>query len=1038
MDEKCEITLDSGEQFVSANESEESYFTLTDNEHKIVIDFFFEFDSGKLSIRYEYDTGEMTPDFDITIEIKNHYDASNPIRRNFKKNFKHIRADSFDFPAKISESKGYIQNGIITLKIKLKLIDNVTIRSQPSSTVVSRLNSPTIQKQEPNNEPNLAELQQNIPILKLDIPKAPENTQTHKPVLLKMESESDSDVVELEFTQSKSNPKKEQQFFTSETDSVEEIITVTDSSIDQRIASFSGLVNQGSTCYINVWLQVLYHIPMFRSFIFKNHEDTQCRLFLSIRRLFYLMTIHNNQSQSTKDLTKSFGWESDDILVQHDTHEFFTIFIDTLPKSIQNCAKYLFNGKTRQIITRKDNDKVILNETEESFTTISLDVSQSDTLKESLENFSKTQTLSGDEQYKTMSNEKIDVNVKTNIEVFPRVLIIHLARFKFDASNLTMSKINSPFQFDDNFTISNNEYTLYGVIVHSGTPNSGHYYTYIRPDLQNKNSDFVLFNDTDVKYVSKSEAIENNFGGNNYSAYILVYVMKEFINELFFPVDVNEASQSVTDEVIDIKIYRESNLENAARTGYMSYLLGDPLMIHIGMSAKVGSIPIKADIESKNLRYFCLENENYLNKELGADDVVSLLENSKGVFIIESDPNSSIYPVFIYDYHYKCPLRLFKFCKLSDYEMKVSELISSLITVDKPEEVNLSASTSKLSCRTLIASQKLKDCSLLNGTILILSSKTQKFSLDENIENNFSDEDKNKFVPYKEYPVKFNGFLSVMRESDRIRIVINDVAKDIWLSPESTFDNFYNCIMKYFPNVEISKAKTNLLFYQNNSMNAISWKFEDRVQKVLPKAKFYTVFPVDNISFALTDSIFRVKVIIVDGPNIEKSHDLLVNSHFTTDDLIKECAMRGIISGAYQYSIIYMEDNILSFATHSILVAGRINPFRLTRMSQNYEIVTVFSFIRDRGSLRENEKEVPFAIEIRPSDTFSMLRGLLSEKYKYDCSGCRFYKCTFGYIGNFEVTPVNVEDSIMRVLDIKRERVGIEKIVNNSLKLQAL
>ena len=98
---------------------------------------------------------------------------------------------------------------------------------------------------------------------------------------------------------------------------------------------------------------------------------------------------------------------------------------------------------------------------------------------------------------------------------------------------LTMmrSKINDEFQFperidmtpykveylsESNMQLEEDVFELVGVLVHSGTAESGHYYSYIRerPTAGTKKS-WVEFNDADVTSFDPSKIAEQCFGGSN-------------------------------------------------------------------------------------------------------------------------------------------------------------------------------------------------------------------------------------------------------------------------------------------------------------------------------------------------------------------------------------------------------------------------------------------------------------------------------------------------------------------------------------------
>jgi hypothetical protein len=93
------------------------------------------------------------------------------------------------------------------------------------------------------------------------------------------------------------------------------------------------------------------------------------------------------------------------------------------------------------------------------------------------------------------------------------------------------------------------------VVVHDGNAEGGHYYVYFK---ENKSRNWVKFNDSKTIYVSEFDVFEKNFGGqekhisvydngdisteylgNSRTAYILIYLQKDKIEEIL--ADITEA-----------------------------------------------------------------------------------------------------------------------------------------------------------------------------------------------------------------------------------------------------------------------------------------------------------------------------------------------------------------------------------------------------------------------------------------------------------------------------------------------------------------
>ncbi len=106
----------------------------------------------------------------------------------------------------------------------------------------------------------------------------------------------------------------------------------------KRSTASVGLINQGATCYLNSLLQALFHCPLFAQtvLLLESNNNTPVdslpaalpnasphpqsvlralqKLFLSLER--------SSHAVSTAELTRSFGWNSSDVLTQHDAQEF--------------------------------------------------------------------------------------------------------------------------------------------------------------------------------------------------------------------------------------------------------------------------------------------------------------------------------------------------------------------------------------------------------------------------------------------------------------------------------------------------------------------------------------------------------------------------------------------------------------------------------------------------------------------------------------------------------------------------------------------
>ena len=189
----------------------------------------------------------------------------------------------------------------------------------------------------------------------------------------------------------------------------------------------------------------------------------------------------------------------------------------------------------------------------------------------SLDEYVKEEVLDGDNQYHSDRYGKQDAKKGVLFKSLPPVLELHLRRFEYDFASDQMAKINERFEFPTVLDMDRenrkyfteeadravrNVYRLHSVLVHSGGPNGGHYYAYIRP-LGN-DQQWYRFDDERVTKVKEKEAIEGQFGGLEHhqhpghtpqwkypkisSAYMLVYVREAAIAEINIDVTADDVA----------------------------------------------------------------------------------------------------------------------------------------------------------------------------------------------------------------------------------------------------------------------------------------------------------------------------------------------------------------------------------------------------------------------------------------------------------------------------------------------------------------
>ncbi|CAB9516840.1 Probable ubiquitin carboxyl-terminal hydrolase FAF [Seminavis robusta] len=217
------------------------------------------------------------------------------------------------------------------------------------------------------------------------------------------------------------------------------------------------------------------------------------------------------------------------VFEQQDSQEFWKLLLPALqcPDLID-----LYQGSFEAYI--KANDGSNRERTrEEPFLDLSLDISEDSILDSLHEDFGEPELLSvkeGNGWRPEKGAEKVDALKGSLLRVqgLPSILQMHLKRFNYDWQTDQMDKVNKKCTFPESLDltslcadIQDEEkpaaiYSLQSVVVHAGEYGSGHYYSYVRPDIQS--DDWYRFNDHVVTKVSFDEVIADAYGGRRSKA----------------------------------------------------------------------------------------------------------------------------------------------------------------------------------------------------------------------------------------------------------------------------------------------------------------------------------------------------------------------------------------------------------------------------------------------------------------------------------------------------------------------------------------
>ena len=300
-----------------------------------------------------------------------------------------------------------------------------------------------------------------------------------------------------------------------------------------------GLLNLGFTCYFNSLIQQLYMIKFIRENIIGNEDKkyNSNNIFKQLKILLTQMKFSFSEYINPKKLFNSIeNWDKRKLnsKEQMDVSEFFNLLYEKCScPELQDC----FEGKFYSTFTCDEcNHDSSSNET---FTTINLQVKNHKNLKESLNSYFEGEIFDGENMYFCEKcKKKVRAEKKISIKDLPKCFVFVLNRFEFDYDKMVRNKINSYCELPKKIDItsyydgvevdSDLTFDLTGMVIHEGNSDFGHYYSIIKDNDLNK---WIKFNDDQISEFDETYLEEECFGikeengpTDGPSAYVVFYL----------------------------------------------------------------------------------------------------------------------------------------------------------------------------------------------------------------------------------------------------------------------------------------------------------------------------------------------------------------------------------------------------------------------------------------------------------------------------------------------------------------------------------
>jgi len=488
---------------------------------------------------------------------------------------------------------------------------------------------------------------------------------------------------------------------------------------------------------MNSLLQQFFNIDFIREGILACPDNPFYSLdesyLYQLKNIFAFLKATDRKFHNPKDFTnifKNYDNQIMNVTEQMDVDEFYNLLIDRLEpymknSNFENLFKYVFSGIISNEIIGK-NGCPHFSETKEPFQSVIIQVKNKKNIEESLDAFIQGEMMEGDNSYNCERCEKkVSALKRQCFKKLPRVLVLVLKRFEYDYETMQKNKINDYCEFplelnmekytqeflmkkdneqsnnkSDNTlldkNILNSEYLfdLTGVIIHTGTTERGHYYSFAKKGK----SQWLEFNDTNVTPFNLEDLEDEAFGGSQYffnnktgknelmekstNAYVLFYTRKDVVK-------LQEEEKFAMD--IDCSNSKTSSFERDTET--------ENLLKILKSTSKYSNVQenIIENIKTDNFQY-------WVSKMIFSNEYIQFI---KDIMLNYNTQLSEIYSLHMLAKNEFNNMDYQDFLKV--YEARLKE------TLDKEKNLNIST-LNKTGYFNLQDTSVLKNTSILNTT----------------------------------------------------------------------------------------------------------------------------------------------------------------------------------------------------------------------------------------------------------------------------------------------------------------------------------